>query len=817
MTGLIFRRCLFILLLLVPVSAWAAPRASYSENMALSLARDPATTLARAQADLARAADVDSRAEILSVLARAQFRSGDAAGARTSLDQLTALHRTGAAGRLDGARVSLLHGLMAFGARDFGSALRDYRQAQLGFIAARDVRGQGESLFALSMLYNVVGDGATARRYLALALETLPDDPMFQLSYANGVGASWLVEPDFAAALPYFERARAMAAQLGLRSQMAMIDSNISWTQASLGNYDAAIAALARMGPVERITHPEMRATGYRVLVMAAMARGRTSEALRLLDAAFADVTPETSPAPYRRLHYLAYQLAERTGNAAEALRQLEAVRRLDDADTELTASNRSALLAAQFQFSAQESRIQRLRAEQLARDVASQRRYTYTVAAAAVVTVALLIALVLLTLRSRNRAYRHAEQLAGINVQLEKALAAKTEFLASTSHEIRTPLNGILGMTQIMLANRAVSDDLRAQIQLVQDSGVTMKALVDDILDVAKMEHGGFRIHARPTDVVELAERVLALYQTEATARQIAVKFDAAVEENIHNIDADRLTQLLSNLVGNALKFTSEGQISLTVERSSDDRQLQIAVRDTGIGIAAEWHEAVFEMFRQVDGSRSRSYAGSGLGLAICRQIARAMGGDIRLESAEGVGSCFTVLLPWNPVVAIVPGNIAVATEVADGRYGIALLAADPMRRAMLATMARADGVEILPVDDPAKFAAAAQQASIDWLVDGAALAQFIEMAGDTLPQGRILLVGDVEPDALPANMNADINGRVTFAPFTRSKVAKLLSEWREAQGHAAGNAARDGAAGDGADPATHALNAPKRAAGGR
>ncbi len=813
MTRLIVQRGLFFLLLVVPVSAWAAPRVSYSENMALPLARDPAAVLAQAQADLARAEDVDRRAEILSVLARAQFRSGDATGARTSLDQLTALHRAGAAGRLDGARVSLLHGLMAFGARDFGAALRDYRQAQLGFIAARNLRGQGESLFALSMLYNVVGDGVTARRYLALALQILPDDPMFQLSYANGVGVSWLAQEDFAAALPYFERARVMAAQLGLASQLAMIDSNIAWTQASLGNFNAAVAALARMGPMERITHPEMRATGYRVLVMAAMARGQTLEASRLLDAAFKGVSPETSPAPYRRLHYIAYQLAERTGNAAEALRQLEAVRRLDDADTELTASNRSALLAAQFQFSAQESRIQRLRAEQLARDVASQRRYTYTVAAAAVVTVALLIALVLLTLRSRNRAYRHAEQLAGINVQLEKALAAKTEFLAATSHEIRTPLNGILGMTQIMLANRTVSDDLRAQIQLVQDSGVTMKALVDDILDVAKMEHGGFRIDARPTNVVELAERVLALYQTEAAARQIAIKFFASVDENIHNVDADRLTQLLSNLVGNALKFTSEGQIALAIDRGGDGRHLQIAVRDTGIGIAAEWHEAVFEMFRQVDGSRSRSYAGSGLGLAICRQIARAMGGDIRLESVEGAGSCFTVLLPWNPTAASAPGNIAIATGVADGRYGIALLAADPMRRAMLATMARADGVEILPIDDPDKFATAAQHASIDWLVDGAALAQFVDQASTCPPQGRILLVGDVEPDALPD----DINGRVTFAPFTRSKVTKLLSEWREAEGYAAGNAARDGAAGDGADPATHALNAPKRAAGGR
>ncbi len=813
MTGRVVRRGLFILLLLAHAAVWAAPRTSYSENMALPLARDPAAVLAQAQADLARAGDVDSRAEILSVLARAQFRSGDAAGARASLDRLTALHRAGVAGRLDGARVSLLQGLMAYGARDFGAALRDYRQAQLGFIAAHDLRGQGESLFALSMLYNVVGDGATARRYLTLAQETLPDDPMFQLSYANGVGASWLVEPDFVAALPYFERARVMAARLGLSSQLAMIDSNISWTQASLGNYDAAIAALARMGPLERITHPEMRATGYRVLVMAAMARGRMAEASRLLDTAFAGVTPETSSAPYRRLHYLAYQLAERTGNAAEALRQLEAVRRLDDADTQLTASNRSALLAAQFQFSAQESRIQRLRAEQLARDVAAQRRYTYTVAAAAVVTVALLIALVLLTLRARNRAYRHAAQLAGVNMQLEKALAAKTEFLAATSHEIRTPLNGILGMTQIMLANRALPGDLRGQIQLVQDSGVTMKALVDDILDVAKMEHGGFRINARPTDVVALAERVLALYQAEASARQIAVKFDAPVADNIHILDADRLTQLLSNLVGNALKFTSEGQISLTVERSSDDRQLQIAVRDTGIGIAAEWHEAVFEMFRQVDGSRSRSYAGSGLGLAICRQIARAMGGDIILDSAEGVGSCFTVLLPWNPVTVGAPCARGGGQENADGAHRIALLAADPMRRAMLATMARGDGVVIVPVDDAAKFATLAPQGGTDWLVDGAALPQFIEQAGENPPQGRILIVGDGDKNALPAAINA----RVTFAPFTRTMVAKLLSEWRGAQGHAAGNMARDGAAGDGADPATSALNAPKRAAGGR
>ncbi|MCC7393878.1 MAG: hypothetical protein IT553_03390 [Sphingomonadaceae bacterium] len=813
MTAAFARYLSIFMLLLAPQISLAAPRASYSEAMALPLARDPAATLARAQADLAGAANVDSRAEILSVLARAQFRSGDTAGARTSLDQLTALHRAGVAGRLDAARASLLHGLMAFGARDFGAALRDYRQAQLGFIAARDPRGQGESLFALSMLYNVVGDGATARRYLGLALQTLPNDAMFQLNYANGIGVSWLAESDFSASLPHFERARAMASRLNLTSQLAMIDSNIAWAHASLGNHAAAETALARMGPISAMRNPVLRLTAIRVAAMIALERGQYRAASRLLDSALAGVDPQTSPSSYRHIHYLAYQLAERTGNAAEALSQLEAVRRIDDADTELTASNRSALLAAQFQFSAQESRIQRLRAEQLARDVASQRRYTYTVAGAAVVTVALLITLVLMTMRSRNRAYRHAEQLAGVNVQLEKALAAKTEFLASTSHEIRTPLNGILGMTQIMLANRDVSVDLRAQIQLVQDSGVTMKALVDDILDVAKMEHGGFRIDARPTNVVELAERVLALYQTEAAARHIALQFDANVTENIHNVDADRLTQLLSNLVGNALKFTSEGYISLAVGRSGDGRQLQIAVRDSGIGIAAEWHEAVFEMFRQVDGSRSRSYAGSGLGLAICRQIARAMGGDIALESAEGAGSCFTVLLPWNPVAVSAPCDPGGPHEIADNRHGIALLAADPMRRAMLATMARADDVAILPIGDTVSFEAAAAQASIDWLVDGAALAQFVAQASTCPPQGRILLVGDVDPDALPSN----VNGRVTFASFTRTMVAKLLSEWRDADGHAAGNAARAGAAGDGADQVTNAPNAPKRAAGGR
>ena len=341
---------------------------------------------------------------------------------------------------------------------------------------------------------------------------------------------------------------------------------------------------------------------------------------------------------------------------------------------------------------------------------------------------------------------------MAEVNQRLETALAVKTEFLASTSHELRTPLNGILGMAQILLADAAIAPRHRTQIELLHDAGSTMRALVDDILDVAKIEHGGFSINPRPTDVAEVARRVVRLFGAQAATAGLTL--DANIVDPLPQVmmDPERLTQILFNLVGNAIKFTPEGMVEVSVWAEHDGSpRLNLKVRDSGIGIAPEWHDAVFDMFRQVDGARTRNYGGTGLGLAICRQLARAMGGDIALESAAGEGSSFTVSLPLIALSSL-PEPSRLVPVVAHGVPGevvdapILIVANDPMRVAMLSAIVRRSGVAMAIADSAERISVALETGkSLTLLVDASAWAMAEPIIdGCTNTDHRILLIGD-------------------------------------------------------------------------
>ena len=778
-SGLV-RFFLCLLVLLMPAAAFAQARQAtpYAERMAIELARDPAATGEAALADLRRTRDPNLRADIYWVIAQSHFLSGDPDTARQVQRQIAGLRRSGVNGRRDRARISLLDGMMAFARRDFGAALSAYRNSQLAFIRARDQRGQSQALRGMAMLYNDVGDGPSAQRFLDLAANVYNDDDLSRLIIANNRGAAAMSDERFADALRQFSLARDMASRLELRSFLPTIDRNIALAHANLGDYDAAETALARLGPIADISNPGLRLNAYRVLATIALGRGQLDRAERALGVSLSGVDPQSSASSYRQFHFLAYQLANRRGNHNRALEQLEAVRRIDQVDAVTTASNRAALLGAQFQFSAQESRIQQMRAQQLQRDIAAQRRFTYAIMAGAALALALLGALVMALFRSRNQARQHSAELSEINVELERALAAKKAFLAATSHEIRTPLNGILGVAQVMLADRNLGADHRRQMELLNDAGATMKALVDDILDAAKMDNGSFTVQPRPADVGDVMSRVARLYATQAESRGIALVIDNQMGDCWQMTDPDRLTQILFNLVGNALKFTHEGSVTVSLCRSAAGDTLDLAVRDSGIGIAAEHHDAVFEMFRQVDNSRRRTYGGTGLGLAICRQLARAMGGDIALDSVEGAGSCFTVHLPWSPAERPEAANDRGPARLAAG--GVALMAGDPMRAAMLGMMAKQAGLATTIVASADVYRDGAGDPSIDWIIDGAAadvLAGYA--ASDGVPAGRILLVGIAEASVLPDALADPDNQRVTHCQFARSMVVAGLAEW--------------------------------------
>lgn len=385
-----------------------------------------------------------------------------------------------------------------------------------------------------------------------------------------------------------------------------------------------------------------------------------------------------------------------------------------------------------------------------------------------------------------------------------EEASRAKTEFLASMSHEIRTPLNGIIGYTELLF-DQNLTPDQRRYLERIHFAGSALLTIVDDVLDFSKIEAGRMDLNPHPFSLEALIDNTVSVVQRGAEAKGLAMKLamDPGIPEALYGDEA-RLRQVLLNLLNNAVKFTSEGSVTLEVRchSASDCETIRFAVSDTGIGIPQDRREDLFRRFSQVDHSTTREFGGTGLGLAISKRLVGLMGGEIGFASEEEKGSTFwfTVRLPRAPSHSPIQNANAASRAVAiPGRI---LLVEDlEHNRDLARTVLTGAGYEVDVAENGAEAVAAVQASTYDVILmdiqmpvmDGMTATRTIRALDH--PASRIPIIAmsaNVLLQQVRSFREAGMNDHVG-KPFKKAELIQKLNTWitkAKLEGNGAGTA---------------------------
>jgi len=378
---------------------------------------------------------------------------------------------------------------------------------------------------------------------------------------------------------------------------------------------------------------------------------------------------------------------------------------------------------------------------------------------------------------------------LAAALAEAEAAAAAKSEFLANMSHELRTPLTSILGFSHLIAQDEALSPATRRHIELVSRAGETLLAVVNDILEFSKLEAGSVELEHRPLWIGEMVGGAIELLQPQAAAKNLALNWSIDNDLAVKG-DRTRLSQILLNLVGNAIKFTDAGSVQVTVGANqirAGRCRVRVDVQDTGIGLSPDVIDKLFERFTQADSSVSRRFGGTGLGLAISRRIVELMGGSIGADSDGRTGSTFWFHLDLEAATEAEFAPLVTASTLPAGRLRVLLAEDNPANRVLVAALLAPCDVELLMVENGAEAVAACQNQTFDLVLmdmqmpvlDGLSAARAIRAAegpGQDVP--IVALTANVMPDQVDACRRAGMQGHLA-KPIVPAALIRALSEF--------------------------------------
>ena len=604
----------------------------------------------------------------------AEFRSGKPEAAVDVIaEAITLLGSAGANTKLHGDLL-LSQGRLASRLSDAKTAVKSFFAAHEVFVGLNAERNEAMALMEIGSIYRDAQAYNRALDYYRRAGEVFPGDVGLNISAFNNQ-ANILKEIErYEEALEFYNQAIAIAEEIESDVLKARILTNVATLYVADGRFpeaeNAAQDALAILGDD---SNTEWARFAYAALAEAKLEQGDAEAAEGLVAKAFAGLDLETTSLSYEDAHNVAYETYLQRGDYEQALAHHERFKTLSDNAKKVASSANLALLGARFQSSEQKLNIERLRNEKMEQRVELENTKRQTTLQYAVMTVGGVVLLFgaagFMGMRNhRNRVALMNSTLSTTVDQLndeigrreiverdliaakdaaEEASRVKSTFLATMSHELRTPMNGILGFSKILLDDD-LNDTQREYVSIIEKSGTSLLDMINDILDLSKIEAGKLELESEPFNLRSTVEDAVQLLQYKAQEKNLnlAVHVDPSIPTLVEG-DGDRMRQILVNLVGNAVKFTESGSVAVVASANDTGDAVKLSVIDTGIGIPEGKADTLFQRFSQVDGTLARKYEGTGLGLAICKELVEAMEGEIGVESVYGEGSEFWLTVP--------------------------------------------------------------------------------------------------------------------------------------------------------------------------